>query len=236
MGHRRAPSLPLRQPGLPTREQSWGSLVANVGTFLPAVQSGREIAILRLMGFTEYLEQVRTETEGDAFFRLLKSHLSAGHRVQKVSFVPAEGNQPPRYRFLLARLGTLTTVDVPAGQEAVEHFLTQTKQQLASRDDEVQRCTLRLRQAIEELARVLGREAAKDAALSVSRELGGPESARFATAPTLASSSSATRLATEHLQREFDANVRDLYVERGYPLAEAGRIADEALARLIEAE
>ena len=187
------------------------------------------------MGFTEYLEQVRTETEGDAFFRLLKSHLSAGHRVQKVSFVPAEGSQPPRYRFLLARLGTLTTVDVPAGQEAVEHFLAQTKQQLASREDEVQRCSLRLRQAIEELSRVLGREAAKDAALRVSREVGGPESARFSAASTQISSSSATRLAAEHLRREFDANVRDLYVERGYPLVEAGRIADEALARLIEA-
>ncbi len=187
------------------------------------------------MGFTEYLEQVRTETEGDAFFRLLKSHLASGHRVQKVSFVPAEGSQPPRYRFLLARLGTLTTVDVPAGQEAVEHFLAQTKQQLASRDDEVRRCHLRLHRAVEELSRVLGRETARDAALSVSREVGGPESARFAASATRGSSSSATRLATEQLRRAFDANVRDLYVERGYPLAEAGSIADEALARLIEA-
>lgn len=187
------------------------------------------------MGFTEYLEQVRTETEGDAFFRLLRSHLGAGHKVQKVSFVPAEGNQPPRYRFLLARLGALTTVDVPAGQEAVEHFLAQTKQQLASREDEVQRCQLRLYRAVEELSRVLGREAAKDAALSVSREVGGPESARFAAAAARVGSSSAARLAAEHLRRDFDANVRDLYVERGYPLAEAGRIADEALARLIAA-
>ncbi|WP_224368678.1 hypothetical protein [Hyalangium versicolor] len=187
------------------------------------------------MGFTEYLEQVRTETEGDAFFRLLKSHLSSGHKVQKVSFVPAEGPQPPRYRFLLARLGTLTTMEVPAGQEAVEHFLSQTKQQLASREDEVQRCYLRLHRAIEALSRVLGREAARDAARNVSREVGGPESARFTTTAPQVSSSSAARLAAEHLRRDFDANVRDLYVERGYPLVEAGRIADEALARLIEA-
>lgn len=187
------------------------------------------------MGFTEYLEQVRTEAEGDAFFRLLKSHLSAGHRVQKVSFVPSEGNQPPRYRFLLARLGTLTTVDVPAGQEAVEHFLAQTKQQLASREDEVQRCRLRLRQAVDEIARVLGKEAAKEAALSMSREVGGPESTRFAMAAARSSPSGATRLAAELLRREFDANVRDLYTERSYPLVEAGRITDEALARLIEA-
>jgi hypothetical protein len=187
------------------------------------------------MGLTEYLEQVRTEAEGDAFFRLLKSQLSAGHRVQKVSFVPAEGNQPPRYRFLLARLGALTTVDVPAGQEAVEHFLAQTKQQLASREDEVQRCHLRLHRAVEDISRMLGSEAAKDAAQSAAREVGGPESARLATAATRGTSSSATRLATERLRREFDANVRDLYVERGYPLTEAGRIADEALAKLIEA-
>ncbi|HYH97575.1 hypothetical protein [Hyalangium sp.] len=187
------------------------------------------------MGFTEYLEQVRTETEGDAFFRLLKSHLSAGHRVQKVSFVPAEGNQPPRYRFLLARLGTLTTVDVPAGQEAVEHFLAQTKQQLASREDEVQRCYLRLRRVVEDLSRVLGSEAGKDAAVSVSRDVGGPESTRFATAATRTTASTASRLAADRLRSAFDANIRDLYVERGYPLMEAGRIADEALARLIEA-
>jgi hypothetical protein len=187
------------------------------------------------MGFTEYLEQVRTETEGDAFFRLLKSHLSAGHRVQKVSFVPAEGNQPARYQFLLARLGTLTTVDVPAGQEAVEHFLAQTKQQLASREDEVQRCHLLLRRAAEALSRVLGSAAAKEAALDVSRAVGGPESARFAMAAPRSSSSTTTRLAAEQLRREFDDYVRNLYVERGYPLAEAGRIADEALARLIEA-
>ena len=187
------------------------------------------------MRFTEYLEQVRTETEGDAFFRLLKSHLSARAPRAEGVLVPAEGTQPPRYRFLLARLGTLTAVDVPAGQEAVEHFLAQTKQQLASREEEVQRCSLRLRLVIEELSRVLGREAAKDAALSVSREVGGPESARFAMAATRVSSSSATRLAAEQLRREFDANVRNLYVERGYPLMEAGHIADEALARLIEA-
>jgi hypothetical protein len=37
------------------------------------------------------------------------------------------------------------------------------------------------------------------------------------------------------LRREFNASVRDLYAERGYPLAEAGSIADEALARLIGA-
>jgi hypothetical protein len=187
------------------------------------------------MEFTEYLDQVRTEAEGDAFFRLLKSHLSAGHRVQKVSFVPSEGKQPPRYRFLLARLGTLTTVDVPAGQEAVEHFLVQTKQQLASRDDEVQRCHLRLRQVVHEISRVVGNEAAKEAALSVSREVGGPESARLAMTLARGSPNTTTRLAAELLRRAFDANVRDLYTERGYPLMEAGRITDEALARLIEA-
>jgi hypothetical protein len=199
------------------------------------VQRRQEIAILGAMGFTEYLEQVRTEAEGDAFFRLLKSHLAAGHRVQKVAFAPAEGNQPPRYRFLLARLGTLTTVEVPAGQEAVEHFLAQTKQQLASREDEVQRCHLRLRRALETLSRVLGSEAAKDAALSVSREVGGPESARFALTAARGTPSSATRLAAERLRREFDANVRELYLEHGYPLEEAGRMVDEGLARLIEA-
>jgi hypothetical protein len=187
------------------------------------------------MGFTEYLEQVRAETEGDAFFRLLKSNLSAGHRVQKVSFVPAEGSQPPRYRFLLARLGTLTTVDVPAGQEAVERFLAETKQKLASREDEVQHCHLRLRRASDALARVLGREAARDAALHLCREVGGPASARVVRASATPGLSSTTRLAMEQLRREFDASVRDLYVERGYPLAETGSIADEALARLIEA-
>lgn len=199
------------------------------------VQASQEIAILRVMEFTAYLEQVRAEAEGDAFFRLLKSHLSAGHRVQKVSFVPAEANQPPRYRFLLARLGTLTTVEVPAGQEAIEHFLVQTKQQLASRGDEVQRCHVLLRRTAQELARVLGDEAVKDAALSVSREVGGPESARFAMTTAPGSPTHATRLAAERLRHEFDSHVRDLYVERGYPLAEAGRIVDEALARLIEA-
>jgi len=187
------------------------------------------------MGFSEYLEQVRSEAEGDAFFRLLKSNLAAGHRVQQVSFVTAEGNQPARYRFLLARLGTLTTVEVPAGQEAIEHFLAQTRQQLASREDEVQRCHLRLRRSLEAISRVLGNEAARDAALRVSREVGGPESARLALAAAQGTSSSAVRLAAERLQREFGAQVRELYLERGYPLDEAGRIVDEGLARLIEA-
>jgi hypothetical protein len=187
------------------------------------------------MGFNEYLEQVRAEAEGDAFFRLLKSHLAAGHRVQKVSFVPAEGNQPPRYRFVLARLGAISTVDVPAGQEAVEHFLAQTKQQLASREDEVHRCHLHLSRAVEALSRVLGNEAAKEAVLNVSREVGGPESSRSAMASARSSLSSTVRLAAERLRHDFDSCVRDLYVERGYPLVEAGRIADEALARLIEA-
>ena len=57
----------------------------------------------------------------------------------------------------------LTTVDVPAGQEAVEHFLAQTKQQLASHEDEVQRCHLRLRRSVEALSRVLGSETAREA-------------------------------------------------------------------------
>lgn len=204
-------------------------------TLAPFVQCGQESAILRVMGFNEYLDQVRAEAEGDAFFRLLKSHLAAGHRVQNVSFVPAEGNQPPRYRFLLARLGTLTTVDVPAGQEAVEHLLTQTKQQLASREDEVQRCHLHLSRSVEALSRILGSEAAKEAALNVSREVGGPESTRSAMTSVRSSSSSTARLAAERLRHDFDLCVRDLYVERGYPLVEAGRIVDEALARLIEA-
>jgi hypothetical protein len=187
------------------------------------------------MGFAEYLEHVRTETEGDAFFRLLKSQLSAGHRVQKVSFVPAEGQQPPRYRFLLSRLGTLTTVDVPAGQEAVEHFLVQTKQQLASREDEVQRCRLLLRQVMEDISQMLGSEAAKEAVLSMSREVGGPVSAKLSVAAARSGPTSAQRLAAARLRREFDASVRELYAERGYTLAEAGSIADEALAKLIEA-
>ncbi len=226
MGYGRAPSLPRRQPR-ECRALSSGSP--------PLVQCGQEIAILAGMGFTEYLEQVRTEAEGDAFFRLLKSHLAAGHRVQKVSFVPAEGNQPPRYRFVLARLGALSTVDVPAGQEAVEHFLAQAKQQLATREDEVQRCHLHLSRSVEALSRVLGTEAAKEAALNVSREVGGPESTRSAMASVRSSLSSTARLAAEKLRHDFDSCVRDLYVERGYPLVEAGRIADEALARLIEA-
>ncbi len=187
------------------------------------------------MGFAEYLEQIRAEVEGDAFFRLLKSNLAAGHRVQKVSFVSAEGQQPPRYRFLLARLGTLTTVDVPAGHEAVEHFLAETKQKLASRDDEVQRCHLLLRRAFEAVAKVLGRDVARAAMLHLGREVGGPEASRAVQASSSPGLSSTTRLATEQLRREFNASVRDLYAERGYPLAEAGSIADEALARLIGA-
>ncbi len=187
------------------------------------------------MGFTDYLEQVRAEVEGDAFFRLLKSNLAAGHRVQKVSYVPAEGQQPPRYRFLLARLGTLTTVDVPAGQEAVERFLVETRQKLASRDDEVLRCQLRLRRAVDALTKVLGKEAVREAVLHLGWDLGGPTASRMATTSARPGLSSMTRLATAQLRHEFDANVRDLYAERGYPLQESGSIADEALAKLIEA-
>jgi hypothetical protein len=202
---------------------------------LPAVLRRPESAILGAMGFAEYLEQVRNEAEGDAFFRLLKSHLAAGNRVQKVSFVPPEGSQPARYRFLLARLGTLTTVDVPAGQEAVEHFLAQTRQQLGSREDEVLRCHLLLRRSLEGIARILGGEAAMEAALRVSHEVGGPESARLAQATARGTVSGAARLAAERLRRDFDALVRELYLERGYPLEEAGRTVDEGLTRLIEA-
>ncbi|SEK93912.1 hypothetical protein SAMN05444354_103120 [Stigmatella aurantiaca] len=187
------------------------------------------------MGFTEYLDQVKAEAEGDAFFRLLKSQLAAGHRVQKVSFVPAEGGHPPRYRFLLARMGTLSTLDVPAGQEAIEHLLAETHQQLASRDDEVQRCQVRLKQETEALTRLLGRDATREAVASVTRELGGPQSLRLTLPASRTGLSPAARLAAERLRREFDQNVRNLYIERGYPLAEAGHIVDEALARLIEA-
>jgi hypothetical protein len=187
------------------------------------------------MGFTEYLEHVRSEVEGDAFFRLLKSHLAAGNRVQKVTFVPAEGRQPPRYRFLLARLGTLTPVDVPAGEWAVERFLVETKQKLASHEDEASRCELLLRRTREAVARVLGAEAAREALRSVSREVGSPTSARASMTSAQANQSTTTRLAAEQLRRELDARVRELYAERGYPLDEAGRIVDEALARLTGA-
>jgi hypothetical protein len=88
---------------------------------------------------------------------------------------------------------------------------------------------------VEALSRVLGSEAAREAVLSVSREVGGPESTRLAQTSARGSPSSATRLAAERLRHDFDLSVRDLYVERGYPLTEAGRIADEALARLIAA-
>ena len=187
------------------------------------------------MGFTDYLEQVRAEVEGDAFFRLLKSNLAAGHRVQKVSFVPAEGQQPPRYRFLLARMGALTTVDVPAGQEAVERFLAETRQKLSSREDEVLRCHLRLHRAVDALAKVLGKDAVREAVLHLGRDLGGPASSRLVANSVFPGLSSTTRLATAQLRHAFDAHVRDLYAERGYPLQEAGSIADEALAKLIEA-
>jgi hypothetical protein len=187
------------------------------------------------MGFSEYLDQVKAEAEGDPYFRLLKSQLGVGHRVQKVSFVPAEGGQPPRYRFLLARLGTLSTLDVPAGQEAVEHFLAETHQQLASRDDEVLRCHLRLKQEIESLARLVGRETTKEAIASVTREVRGPQSLRHPLPASRTGLSSAARLAAERLRREFGQNVRNLYIERGYLLTDAGLIADEALARIIEA-
>jgi hypothetical protein len=187
------------------------------------------------MGFTEYLEQVRSEVEGDAFFRLLKSHLAAGNRVQKVSFVSAQGRQPPRYRFLLARLGTLTTVDVPAGELAVERLLAETKQKLASREDEVKRCEFRLHQALEAVAQVLGGETARDALLRVSLLVGSPQSARTTRHAPRTNESSTTRLAMRHLRQEVDALLLDLFAERGYSLDETGSIMDEALARLIGA-
>jgi hypothetical protein len=189
------------------------------------------------MGLAEYLEQVRSEVEGDAFFRLLKSHLAAGNRVQKVSFVPSEGKQPPRYRFLLARLGTLTTVDVPAGELAVERLLAETRQKLASREDEVRRCELRLHRTMEAVAQVLGRAHAREALLRVSRLMGGPQAAQaVAKAPPHTNESSTTRLALRHLRQEIDALLLDLFAERGYSLDEAGGIMDEALARLIGAD
>jgi hypothetical protein len=187
------------------------------------------------MGLSEYLEKVRAVVEGDAFFRLLKSQLAAGHRVQKVSFVPAEGRQPPRYRFLLARLGTLTTVEVPAGELAVERFLAETKQKLATREDEVQRCVLRLQRAEQAVARVLGNEAAREALRRLARAMGSPEAARATLSAPGSNESSATRLASENLRQELDATVRDLYAERGYSLEETGSIMDEALASLLGA-
>ncbi len=117
----------------------------------------------------------------------------------------AEGTQPPRYRFLLARLGTLTTVDVPAGQGGRRALPGSDRQQLGSREDEVQRCHLLLRRSLEGLARVLGGEAAREAALSVSREVGGPESTRLAQATARGTVSGATRWAAERLRRDFDA-------------------------------
>lgn len=188
------------------------------------------------MGLAEYLEQVRSEVQGDAFFRLLKSHLSAGNRVQKVSFVPAEGKHPPRYRFLLARLGTLTTVDVPAGELAVERLLSETRQKLASREDEVLRCEFRLHRTMDAVAQMLGRPHAREALLRVSRLMGAPLAAQaVAKAPPQMNESITTRLAMRQLRQEVDALLLDLFAERGYSLDEAGGILDEALARLIEA-
>jgi hypothetical protein len=188
------------------------------------------------MGLAEYLEQVRSEVEGDAFFRLLKSHLAAGHRVQKVSFVPAEGKQPSRYRFLLARLGTLTTVDVPAGELAVERLLAETRQKLASREDEVRRCEFRLHRTMAAVAQMLGGTNAREALLRVSRLMGGAQATQaVAKAPPRTNESSTTRLAMRQLRQEVDALLLDLFAERGYSLEEAGGIMDEALMRLIEA-
>jgi hypothetical protein len=188
------------------------------------------------MGLAEYLEQVRSEVAGDAFFRLLKSHLAAGHRVQKVSFVPAEGKHPSRYRFLLARLGTLTTVDVPAGELAVERLLAETRQKLASREDEVGRCEFRLRRTMEAVAQMLGGTTTREALLRVSRLMGGAQATQaVAKAPPRTNESSTTRLAMRQLRQEVDALLLDLFAERGYSLDEAGSIMDEALARLIEA-
>lgn len=182
------------------------------------------------MEFAEYLSHLRSEVDGDAFFRLLKSQLKAGHRVQRVTFVPAEGKQPPRYRFLLARLGTLTTVDVPAGGWAVERFLVETRQKLDSYEDEVRRCELLLRRAVEAVARVLGKDAAQQALLSVSRQVGAGASA---SPPRVSVNlTTSTKLATEQLRRELDATARELYAERDHPLDEAGRIVNETLARL----
>jgi hypothetical protein len=152
-----------------------------------------------------------------------------------VTFAPAEGRQPARYRFLLARLGTLTTVEVPAGELAVERFLAETGQKLASREDEVRRCELRLHRAVERVAKVLGGDVSRAALLRVSRQMGGPRSAGAGTAQPSAPESSTVRLATGQLRQELDALLLDSFAERGYPLEEAGGILDEALARLTGA-
>jgi len=93
--------------------------------------------------FDDYLRHLKERIEGDGYVRLLKSNLESGHQIQKVTFVPAEDGQPAIYRFLLARLGTLTDVDVPAGTEAIEQLLVDLRLRLETEDDEVKRSALR---------------------------------------------------------------------------------------------
>ena len=186
------------------------------------------------MTFPEYLEQRKAEAEGNPYFRLLQSNLTSGHAIQRVRLEAANGSA--RYVFVLARLGTLTEVEVPVGGPAVERFLFETGLKMNSREEEMLRCALHLKRRMEPLAATLGAAAGKAALHTVVRELGAPRSAKAVLdASNGTPSPPAARLAAEVLRAAIDGYLGSLFIELHYPVKDAGEILDLALESLVKA-
>ncbi len=200
------------------------------GGFLAAlVRRGAESAA---MTFPEYLEQVKGEWEGDSWFKLLRERLASGHAVLSVRVV-AERDQRPMYEFALAKLGAITTVQVPVGGPAVERFLFAEPIKLATLDDEVRRCAANLTRHVVVLGAKLGAGPVRAGLEAVTRALGGPRSAALVGAAQAPRDGQAARAAEVSIRREVDGYVGSLFAEAGYSTAEAGDIMDRALEAML---
>lgn len=188
------------------------------------------------MRFDEYLRELKARLDGDAFVRLLKANLASGHQIQKVSFLPAEPGKPERYRFLLARLGTLSDVDVPAGSEAIERLLAERRLKLASEEEEVQRSALRFRRSLAAWRKAKSYEELRAAVARFSRRAGALASLAESQGGQHLTLDREALLLEEEVARAFDTQIASLHLDSGYDLEAAGAVVDRGLAQFIQSQ
>ncbi len=125
-------------------EVDWSHLLlSSTGTI-----NGRRVEQYRLPIIeSTFVLSLRQELQGDGFYRVLQSDLEAGHDIHGVGFESTSPQQHARYTFVLARLGIVTTREVPVGGLAVENLLWLRRQRLKTLADEANRLAFHLRQA-----------------------------------------------------------------------------------------
>jgi hypothetical protein len=188
------------------------------------------------MTYAEHVQQVRAAVEGDPYFQLLVSKLASGHVIKSVSVLPpAPGDLLRWYRFVLIRLGALTQLDVPAGQEAVEHLLSQMGIRMASPPDEMHRCQVRLRRALAPLLQVAGPDLVRAALRGFVERAQPPVALALARKvwPVVSVTGPQVEVLVRALAWAFNGELARLNTEASYPWEEAALFADAGLAGLI---